>query len=119
MPEPVSLRLPRRPFPIPDTMVLISQTFGIPFGPIWEECGYTLTRRKEGTEVGLMHGGHWWNLSYITNTYPPSFRDARKWISAYASQRGQSVHEMIWDRGRHRYVEAKPRVDSAIIPDVG
>jgi hypothetical protein len=100
----VPIKFRRRPFPIPDTMILISETFGLPFGPVWEECGYTLTRRREGTEVGLMHGGHWWNLSYLTGTYPPGFAAARRWVNGYAAQHGQEVHEMRYDRRIHHYV---------------
>ena len=98
------LKLPTRPFPIPEEMVLVCETFGFQLPRTSGEIGYTLTRRKEGTEIGLQQDGHWWNLSHLTGVYPPSFNEARKWIANYAAQRGQTAHELEWDRDLFTYV---------------
>jgi hypothetical protein len=100
----IPLKQPRRPFPVPDVMQVMVETFGLDYAPAWTEIGYTLTRRKEGTEIGLRHGKHWWSLSALVDVYPPGFAAARKWIHDYAAQHGQTAHELRWDRKTHQYV---------------
>lgn len=78
---------------MPDAMMMCIDTFGLRPPTISDDLMFTLTRRKEGTEVGLLLAGHWWNLSYLTGTYPPSFRGARQWVTALLIRYGWEATE--------------------------
>jgi hypothetical protein len=90
----IALRQARKPFPIPESAGIVLPVLGLGFDAPWTRVGFTLSRCKEGTEIGLQHGKFWWNLSHLLNVYPPSFKEARKWIAVYAAQHGQTVTEM-------------------------
>jgi hypothetical protein len=107
---PIQLRRPRRPFPIPESLSHIVEAFGGEFDPPWTPVGFTLSRSKYGTVVGLQHGRYWWNISHMTGIYPPSFKEARKWVAAYAAQHGQRVTEMR----RGKYCWEFPEVASGV-----
>ncbi len=84
----------RQPLPLPDTFNQVANTLGLPAPTLTDELCYTLRRRKEGTEIGLRQGALWWSLSIKTGVYPPSFRDARKWVAAYAARYGFIAREV-------------------------
>jgi hypothetical protein len=68
--------------------------FGLSGPTLADQLFFTLTRRKEGTEVGLKMGNLWWNLSYMTKVYPTSFREARVWVLGYARRYGYEPSEL-------------------------
>jgi hypothetical protein len=84
----------RQPLPLPQSAILAIDVFGFAGPTLADQLFFTLTRRKEGTEVGLKMGKLWWNLSYMTETYPKSFRDARVWVSGYARRYGYDAIEL-------------------------
>lgn len=84
----------RQPIPLPADFLTVAETLGLSIPTLADELCFTLTRRKEGTEIGLEQGDLWWSLSYKTGVYPPSFREARAWVSAYAARYGFVAREV-------------------------
>lgn len=108
MAETATLKRPRKPFPIPDSAAVVLPILGCEFDPPWAPIGFSLQRAKEGVNIGLQHGKFWWSLSYLLNVYPPTFREARKWIAAYAAQHGQTVVEMKRNGPRWVFPDPEP-----------
>jgi hypothetical protein len=84
----------RVPLPWPASFLKVCEVLGLEAPAISEGLCFTLSRCKEGTEIGLQQGSLWWNLSCQINTYPPSFKDARKWVAAYAARYGYTAREV-------------------------
>lgn len=84
----------RRPLPMPSSAILCMDIFGLAGPTLADQLFFTLTRRKEGTEVGLKCGKLWWSLSYLIGVYPKSFRDARVWVAAFVRRYGWEATEL-------------------------
>jgi hypothetical protein len=85
---------------MPKTAHLVMETFGFPHPSVVDPLFFTLQRRKEGVEVGLTQGGHWWSLSYLTEIYPATFAAARKWVAGYAARYGYEITQQPRRRQR-------------------
>ncbi len=84
----------RRVLPMPQSAVAAMDIFGLDGPTLADQLFFTLTRRKEGTEIGLKMGRLWWNLSSMTGTYPRTFKESREWIAGYARCYGHEAIEL-------------------------
>jgi hypothetical protein len=71
--------------------MIVARTFG--FDTPRAFSAYYLHRSRYGTTVYVIGGRLTMNLSHYAQTYPPNFKEARKWIAAIAERQNWTMTE--------------------------
>lgn len=84
----------RQPIPIPASACRIISDLGGDVPSTVDRVRFRLTTLRKGVQIFLSVPGFGWNLSYTEDVWPKSFKDARKWVAAYAARYGQTFEEV-------------------------
>src|SRR6185369_15647322 len=93
----------RVPFPIPESACRVIGAFGMNDPMTIGRVTFRLKTTKKGTEIwfnaptgpAMLFN---WNVSAMLDIWPPSFKQARQWVAAYAAGYGQTVEEIRKDQ---------------------
>ena len=88
----------RQPVPIPADACKIISYLGGDVPATVTNVRFRLTTLRKGVEIMLSVPGFSWNLSHTENYWPASFKEARRWIAAYAARYGQTFEEVVRPR---------------------
>jgi hypothetical protein len=87
-----------KPIPVPRSFEVAAEVFGFEPADSTVPRFFTFSRRKVSTEIGLVHGGLWINLTCIEDLPPMIFKEARVWAENYAAEHGFIFREKKrWD----------------------
>lgn len=88
----------RKPVPIPATATRIIGAMGGSIGSTEYGITFRLRTLRRGVEMWMSIPGFSWSLSESEGVWPASFKEARKWLQAYAARFGQTFEETFPDR---------------------
>lgn len=87
-----------KPVPVPRSFEVAASVFGFEPADSTVPRFFTFSRRKYTTEIGLVHGSLWINLTDIEKPAPMRFKEARAWAENYAAEHGFIFREKKrWD----------------------
>jgi len=86
-------REPAQEFRLPPKLILFFETFGLSTPKTFDRFLLKRSRRAGGTVVYILSGPTMIGLSPLTGIYPPSFKEARKWVAAIAERQGWTLRE--------------------------